>query len=430
MADAPDVQPYLLDGLRQFFAVVDPRLADTLANLRSLLLSADSVSRKKALQELCCAYLSSFHFSFIRDLGHGLRRLGERPLTELDSLCGLAALREVPTFEDLLQAVFSADNSVISSIPTSTRYTLFLLRFNPHEAMNPLAGQVSTEIARLEAEGRSRQKILGDIAENACLAANVFEGLWSFLTLLLVEHCHSASSLEFGSRTWLVTDWVRAYLVYMLPVRSSDERAASLSEPFMSMWRRNLEAQRRKVHAHTMRLAVWVTVSQRHLRELAAKVQVGDEVIGNWLIRSLLLADRLLPIITHELYDRPEEMQNRIEEIELELGVSINPELYPDLFNPFLYGPLEYDHAVAALLALLNLTWDHLTGTDKAIPFWWSDAVRDALAVLAARPETEAETLLRTGRIQGKPNRLGVMVDRTPQEIAAEILERGMGQLS
>ena len=53
-----------------------------------------------------------------------------------------------------------------------------------------------------------------------------------------------------------------------------------------------------------------------------------------------------------------------IEEIELELGVSINLELYPNLFNPFLYGPVEYDHAVGALLTLLNVTWDHLTGTE------------------------------------------------------------------
>ena len=48
--------------------------------------------------------------------------------------------------------------------------------------------------------------------------------------------------------------------------------------------------------------------------------------------------------------------------------------------------------------------------------------------MVAVRPETEAESLLRTSRMQGKPNRLGVILDRTPQELAAEILRRGIGQ--
>lgn len=34
----------------------------------------------------------------------------------------------------------------------------------------------------------------------------------------------------------------------------------------------------------------------------------------------------------------------------------MHPELYPNLSNPFVYSPVEYDHAITALLATLNLT--------------------------------------------------------------------------
>jgi hypothetical protein len=123
-------------------------------------------------------------------------------------------------------------------------------------------------------------------------------------------------------------------------------------------------------------------------------------------------------------------MQRALGEIAIRLSVTINPELYPDLFNPFLYGPAEYDHSLAALLAILNVTWEHLarTGKDHVVPYWWSEALRDALAAVATRHETEAETMLRMSRTLGKPNRLGVIIDRTPQELATEILRRGTGQ--
>jgi hypothetical protein len=49
-------------------------------------------------------------------------------------------------------------------------------------------------------------------------------------------------------------------------------------------------------------------------------------------------------------------MQRALGEIAIRLSVTINPELYPDLFNPFLYGPAEYDHSLAALLAIHNVT--------------------------------------------------------------------------
>lgn len=430
LADDRDCQPYLLDRLAQYLVVVDPRLAQALENLRGSLLSADPALRKEGLQSLCFAYLSSPYFTLQRDLGHGLRRLSERPLVDLDALCGLSSLAEDHHFADLLEAMLSAGNSVGSSILSPTSHTLLLLQLNSPESISPLAEQLSATLTRLEAEGQSRQEVLGSLAEHACYGANIFDSLWSFVTLLLVEQHHLAGSFEVDGQRLLVADWVRAYLVSMLQARSSDDSQGRLGESTASLWRRDLETQRRKVHAQSMRLAVWVTVSQRHLRELATKVQAGDEVIGSWLIRSLLLADRLLPIITHDLYRTLEEMQRALGEIAIRLGIAINQELYPDLFNPFLYGPAEYDHAVAALLGILCVTWEHLarTGQDQVAPYWWSEAVRDALATVVARPETEAETMLRMSRTQGKPNRLGVILDRTPQELAAEILRLGAVQ--
>jgi hypothetical protein len=426
LVDDRDCQPYLLDRLAQYFVVVDPPLAQGLENLRSLLLSPDRAIRKQGLQSLCFAYLSSSYFSLQRDLCHGLRRLSDRPLVDLDALCGLSSLPKNHHAANLLQAMLSAGNRVGSSVPPSTRHTLLLLQLNSPEIISPVAEQLTAELTQLEAEAQSRQEILRALAENACYAANIFDGLWSFVTLLLVEQRHPAESFEVNGQSLLVADWVRAYLVYMLQARLSDDREARLGEPFASLWRRDLEIQRRQVHAQTMRLAVWVTVSQRHLRELATILQPGDGVIAGWLIRGLLLTDRLLPIITHDLYSTLEEMQRALGEIAIRLSVTINLELYPDLFNPFLYGPAEYDHSLAALLAILNVTWDHLarTGQNQVAPYWWSEAVRDVLAEIAARPETEAETMLRTSRTLGKPNRLGVIIDRTPQELATEILER------
>ena len=75
-----------------------------------------------------------------------------------------------------------------------------------------------------------------------------------------------------------------------------------------------------------------------------------------------------------------------------------------------------------ARIALELLTWDYLTGTDKATPILVVRAVGDALDMVVARPETEAEVLWRTSRSQEKSNRPGVIVDRTPQEFATEIL--------
>jgi hypothetical protein len=48
--------------------------------------------------------------------------------------------------------------------------------------------------------------------------------------------------------------------------------------------------------------------------------------------------------------------------------------------------------------------------------------------MVAARPEAEVETLWRTGHILKKPNWLGVVLDRTAEELAAEILRHGLGQ--
>jgi hypothetical protein len=55
---------------------------------------------------------------------------------------------------------------------------------------------------------------------------------------------------------------------------------------------------------------------------------------------------------------------------ELTVGVSMYPELHPDLFNPILCGAIDYDQGVTAMSAILNVPWDHLTDADKALPFW------------------------------------------------------------
>jgi hypothetical protein len=80
-----------------------------------------------------------------------------------------------------------------------------------------------------------------------------------------------------------------------------------------------------------------------------------------------------------------------------------------------------------AVLSILLEGWEDLRQEAMSVPVWWSEAAEAALSALAARPDTDGEARVKADREQKKPNRLGVFLARTPQELAAELLNRFRG---
>jgi hypothetical protein len=116
-----------------------------------------------------------------------------------------------------------------------------------------------------------------------------------------------------------------------------------------------------------------------------------------------------------------------LEKVHSALEISVNNEFFPDLFNPFLFEVDGFDHALAAFLNALLVTDSQFRRTiddDSGDPYWWSGEVESLLVDLAERQPNLAEQEFLRARDRKKPNRLGVVVDRTPSEIATLVLQR------
>src|SRR5690606_18596796 len=94
---------------------------------------------------------------------------------------------------------------------------------------------------------------------------------------------------------------------------------------------------------------------------------------------------------------------------------------WPDVFNPFLYGPNRYDHELATLLSLLKSGWSDLSAGGSEPP-WWTPRIERALRHLSEQTPSDAESKL-VEVVEGRiPNRLHTPLTKPVPELARELI--------
>lgn len=404
-AEDDTVRGVLLSLVREHLTIVDPPLLKVLSDRAEALESEDAAVRHDAQVTVALKYLDSTSFLLKRDPRHGFKRLSEMSLGELDEYLALSPASS----EDEVQRAILGPPSATDPTPLATRHSLLLLTL-PYEHYRAIAESLVTHVLQDEPERRERR--LGSFATEARFSPNVFTGVAMFFNLAFIVFKANVAAIDVeGGRRFDAAEWVKRYVAFML---QGSMRSDVDTE----------ETARRRAHAYILQLSMWASASQRHVTELSARTSSADGVVVGWLLRGLILSDRVLPVFFADSDWSVAEMPSQLRKVVGALGITINTELYPDVFNPFVYGPDSYDHATAALLRILLESWDDLRQETVAVPLWWSDEAQAALTALAARPETEGETRVKTDRAQKKPNRLGAFLDRTPQELAGELLSR------
>jgi hypothetical protein len=318
----------LVTLISEHLRIVDPPLAAAVAAHLEALTSTDEAGRRDARVAIGLKYLDGFSFLMKRDPRHGLKRLSEMGLTGLDEYLGLG----MTSTEGEPQLPIVGGPLGADVIPLATWHSLLFLTL-PYAQYRALAEGLVPHV--LEDEPIRRERRLGGFAAEARFSANVFTGVAMFFNLAFLV-CRS-NVVEFeveGARRFNAVDWLKDYVVFML-------QASSI--------RGNVDAEeiaRRQTHAYTLQLSVWAAASQRHVAELGARTSSPDDVVSGWLLRGLILSDRMLPVFLADSDWTVAEMPSQLRKVADGLGITINTELYPDVFNPFIYGPGGYDHAL------------------------------------------------------------------------------------
>ncbi len=409
-------QRQLAEHLLQYFLVVDPSIAKELLHFQEVLTQSDDAeARRDALTGLIEAYLVSPYFSLVRDFIHGIRVLRDGPVEVVDRFSGIGRDSRTPTAGPPALRILGM---LQPSSPGPSKRGLVVLAIKTRAIFEDVRRQLLAEYSPDQVSYLSAY-----VREGAENRISIFESLWDFcLGLMLAE-----SPADFGlppEQSTLLRNWVTGFLTKQLGVRT-DASTPELQAEYI----------RRHVHAVALRLGVYIAASPSHVRELQSKSQNGD-VVMEWLVRGLVLADRLLVIAYHDQVfrfdegpsdSRPsmEDLKRGLDRTFTTLGVGIDVNTYPDVLNPFLYGPDEYDHFLAGILALLDASLGDTR--EEAVPYWMNMEVKSALDAVANKPEIEGEAHLKAGRERGKPNRLEIILDRTPQELAAAILGKVKG---
>jgi hypothetical protein len=308
-------------------------------------------------------------------------------------------------------------------LPLETRYALLLLTGSYGE-IRGLAESIRKRLDQEEA-GQKRS-LFRNLYLQAVGSSNLFAAALAFYLIAYLTHNAGLDQTEDeDGRSVRGVDWARLYIAFML--NPPDHVGIVGGEGAVAESPREIAEQevlRRQAHAAALRLASWTAASQQHVNELASKGLSPDDVVRGWLLRALVLSDRVLSLLIMESKAEPKMILLRLRGALDKLGISVNSDFYPDVFNPFLLGPEDCDHAVMSLLHILVLSWEDMCGAGDRLPFWWSDQIERGLVIISERPENEAEKHIRMDREQKKPNRLNVSLDRTPQELATALLGR------
>ena len=448
IVETPDGQPFCVGGQEEvpllflplvansstrrklfdhFFALleeVDPPLAVTIRELEDTLTSDDSAISTKALQDFYYSYLLSTHFQLMRDLVRGFEHLSTLPLEKLDALTGpLPLWPEEERFQEVIEK-FAGEKQKgheNSSLKKISQQSLFLrepseLIFSFIRSGKPLSDLYPNK-HQFDELAQTAQAIETDF--------DVFHSL-ARLGMLLYEACHSTElKVSVSGKEKLLREWLTDHLLGVLGHEPPKPAlAASAEERFFP--------DRQTIHARSLGYAFRAVASPTHREALIQerRGEKGRSISGEFLIRGVLLARRILIVSVHHSRRSLEDTTRQLETTTTQASSPWSGPLLQDQFNPDLYGPGkdQYDHVLAGTLAVFwNLGFDETrdkggSKTFSSTPFWLTQPVRRALRDLAKRPENNAEQQVREAREKGIPNRLQTFLNRTPQEYAAEIL--------
>ncbi len=411
LLDDRDVTSRCLGALTSYFSEVDPPLATAIQHANHDLQSDDPPHRRDALKGVTLAYLQSLAFAVRTDLTAGFKRLSE---------CSSA---DFSAFLDIDIRGASAEDGVPLISP---RHGLKLLS---------LAGAVcllTLDYNEMRSTAQALQAAMGDdpIRQKNTLinlirevesSTDLFASAWALFLALFVG-LRDGQTIFSVDTSVALSEWARRYLVTILSASAkntaTDEHNIRREEAL------HRERLCRRVHAGILRLSMVAAASERHVADLRQRARTDDELVGAWLFLGLIVAARVLPVIEEDWEGGVDEAEATVGRAVEQLAADVNPEFFPDVLNPFLYGPEQYDHATAAVLTILLASWNDLCVADSPLPIWWSADVAQLLEDLREKPETSAETQLKTDRDGRKPNRLGIVLTRTVPELAAALLDR------
>lgn len=410
------------------FAWVEPSLAESIRQLLPELTAEDSTIAQRALRKFYCAYLLSFHFQFVRDPRRGFEFLANCALGELEEFCG--GLSPWPKGMSLLDLFhMQSREGVKFSEESSQSQQLALSILLPPVWFARLSEQILQEQPR---EHHFQQ--VTQWAQQAEASSDVLDSFRWLAALLHVAHRVPAMKIRLGEGERSLREWLTEHLLKVIRYKPREHALSTLGQDNVSSADIPIDSEflRRSIHAKVLRLAFHAVASPKHLHALDEKSsQLHErEIVGELMMRGVVVAHRLLPVLLSHT-------RIPIKEIDERLSEGLRPETSPwaslsfrDQFNPELYGPGpdQCDLVVLGTLAVfqeLGLGIPSQEGTSTSsfsAPFWLTPSVRRALAALASRPENAAEQRIREAREQEVPNRLQTFLNRTPQEYAATLL--------
>lgn len=410
-----DEAVFIIDVLSESLGDIEPGIVDGLSRLRDVIVAVtpreEERERRRLLNEVLLSYLRSAYFNMARDLPGTLRQLSKMDLNTFDDYCGWAGLLRLSGQND-------GRTEGSSGLSKATRLTLGLLRGDfSADHLAQYRERLEAEYLVLDVDGRVAwmQRLVA-----SALGPNPFVGLAAFMVLVVLGQVEPDADFKFRGKDCLVRKCVTDYIQGMLMVGA---KSGSVKSEVLDPSR---EASRRSIHAKCLQMAVSVCGSNRHLEALAKTADADlDGVIVGWLVRSLAFVDRLLAVIFNEYEVSTDDAMSAIDEAAASVPMTLSPDVYPDLLNPFVYGPEEYDHVLVGLLEIMRGTWNLLSCQGKNRPYWFDTATQDLLKEVASRQEVSGEAWIRSATGKGIKGRFGNLLCRCPSDIAAEILSLG-----
>ncbi len=420
----PSLREYLFEHFRACFEQVEPPLARLINELFLDLMSDDPTVSGKALRNFYGAYLLSTHFQLIRDLVRGSEHLGALPLDELDSLCGgIPAWPKEANFHEFINMQMPKGEALASQsakVPSSSTLPVLL---GPSEVALSLS-QFSEQLLQRDPENQ-RTEAISQWVVRAQTSVDIFDSL-RWLDVLLSQAYRSPDLKVFvGGQEKFLREWL---VEHLLDILGDEPRKPQAKTPPKEISLPNNKIFRRSIHAKVLHLACQIVASPVYRQALSERTdqQQGREVVGELMLKGVVLAHRILPVVL-------QDMHLSLDQIDQKLATAIqlvNSFAFLDQFQPNLYGPEadRYDHLLAGTLAVFRavertVRIDNAMAGRSSASFWLTRPVRRMLQHLTNQPENEAEQRIREAREQGMPNRLQTFLNQTPQEYAKDLLQ-------
>jgi hypothetical protein len=440
----PVLRERLFKHFHVLFQRVEPPLADLIGQLFTSLIADDPAASQRSLRRFYGAYLLSTHFQLTRDLARGFEYLEGLPLNELDVLCGeLPAWLQGVTFQEIIHALLHERQEPQDEPPKSAGHSTLPILLGPSQLVF-LVAHTHEEILQQHPEG-DYADVLSQWIDKVNTDVDLLDSLRWLGALLHVGSRFPNLKFPLGEQERGVREWLTEHLLRVLTFKPQESATpkrlvldqgaqSSAFSPSTSVGEYRWPSEeflRRSIHAKILRLVFQAVANPVHIKALSEQSTEAQQrdLVGEVLLRGVVLTHRLLPVILNHGRLSLEEVDQRLTE---RLKISSQSGLHlPDQFIPDLYGPEvnQYDHLLAGTLAVfreVGLGGSASTGSGSAasasVPFWLTRQVRRALSALASRPENDAERKIREAREQGIPNRLQTFLNRTPQEHATELL--------